>query len=51
MDPYLDSIRQDPRFALMAAELQHNLDQMRESLMQAEKAEDLESLRARVRKT
>ncbi len=50
MDPYLDSIRKDPRFGLMADELQHYLEQMRESLMQAEKAEDLESLRARVRK-
>ncbi len=48
IDPYLDSIRQDPRFVLMTDELARYIDVMRQSLIQAEQANDFESLRARV---
>jgi len=46
MDPFLDSIRQDPRFVLMTDELERYTVEMRQSLIRAEQAEDLESLRA-----
>ncbi len=48
IDPYLDSIRRDPRFVSMTEELERYIDVMRQSLIQAEQASDFESLRARV---
>jgi tetratricopeptide (TPR) repeat protein len=48
IDPYLDSIRQDPRFVLMTDELEGYMDVMRQSLNRAMQTEDFESLRARV---
>jgi hypothetical protein len=48
IDPYLDSIRQDPRFLLMTDELERYIDVMRQSLIRAGQTGDFESLRARV---
>ncbi len=48
VDPYLDSIRQDPRFLMMTSELERYIDEMRQSLNRAEQTGDFESLRARV---
>jgi len=50
-DPYLDSIRDDPRFASMLDELDGYLAVMRDRLLQAEASDDLDSLRAMVTRT
>jgi tetratricopeptide (TPR) repeat protein len=47
LDPYLDSIRGEPRFQAMVAELDAEVGIMRERLFQAEATGDFESLRAR----
>jgi TolB-like protein/Tfp pilus assembly protein PilF len=46
-DPYLDGIRQEPRFVAMVAELDGYLDDMRNRLFEAQAAGDFDSLRAR----
>jgi TolB-like protein len=48
IDPYLDSIRNDPRFRLMSDELDLYLDEMRQNLVEAEKSQNFDTLRARV---
>ena len=50
-DPYLDSIRNDPRFASMLDELEAYLAVMRERLHEAEASGNLESLRAMASRT
>ena len=51
IDPYLDSIRDDPRFTGMVEELDGHLAVMRDRLFAAEAAGNLEDLRARTEKT
>lgn len=46
LDPYLDSIRGDPRFVAMLDELQGYLEALRDRLFAAEAAGDLDQLRA-----
>lgn len=48
MDPFLQSIRQDPRFTVMTDELDQYIETMRQNLIAAEKAGDLDSLRSKV---
>lgn len=50
-DPYLDSLRDDPRFSSMIDELDGYLAIMRDRLLQAEAAGDLDSLRAMATRT
>jgi tetratricopeptide (TPR) repeat protein len=50
-DPYLDAIRDDPRFARMISELDDDLAVMRERLLQAEASDDFDSLRAMATRT
>jgi tetratricopeptide (TPR) repeat protein len=47
VDPYLDSVRDDPRFAAMLDELDGHLDVLRSRLLQAEAAGELGALRRR----
>ena len=47
IDPFLDTIREDPRFVAMLAELDGYLKAARDSLLEAQAAGDLDSLRAR----
>ena len=47
LDPYLDSIRDEPRFQAMVAELDAEIGIMRDRLFEAEATGDFESLRAR----
>jgi TolB-like protein/Tfp pilus assembly protein PilF len=47
LDPYLDSIREEPRFQAMVAELDAQVDVMRNRLFEAEAAGDFEALRTR----
>lgn len=47
IDPYLDSIRDEPRFIQMLDELDGYLATMRESIYRAEEAANLDALRAR----
>ncbi|MCI0516820.1 MAG: tetratricopeptide repeat protein [Woeseiaceae bacterium] len=48
MDPFLESIHQDPRFVLMNDELDQYLEAMRQSLIAAEETGDWDGLRAKV---
>jgi tetratricopeptide (TPR) repeat protein len=48
VDPYIDSIRSDPRFLQMQAELDSYIEVMRQSLLDAENSGSLDELRARV---
>ena len=48
IDPFLDNIREDPRFVAMLAELDGYLKVARDSLLEAQAAGNLDSLRARV---
>jgi TolB-like protein/Tfp pilus assembly protein PilF len=47
LDPYLDSIRDEPRFQAMVVELDGHVDVMRDRLFEAEATGNLESLRVR----
>jgi TolB-like protein/tetratricopeptide (TPR) repeat protein len=47
-DPYIDSIRSDPRFLQMQAELDSYIEAMHQSLLDAEYSGSLDELRARV---
>jgi tetratricopeptide (TPR) repeat protein len=47
IDPYLDSIRDDPRFVEMSGELEDRLAVMRDRLYAAQAAGDLDQLRTR----
>ncbi len=47
VDPYLDSIRDEPRFRAMVAELDAHVEVMRDRLFEAEATGDFESLRMR----
>lgn len=47
LDPYLDSIRGEPRFQAMVAELDAQVDVMRNRLFEAQAAGDFEALRGR----
>ncbi|HEX2140221.1 MAG TPA: tetratricopeptide repeat protein [Woeseiaceae bacterium] len=47
LDPYLDQIRDEPRFQQMVAELDRDVAIMRNRLLEAEATGDFESLRAR----
>jgi TolB-like protein/Tfp pilus assembly protein PilF len=47
LDPYLDGIRDEPRFRAMVAELDAEIGIMRDRLFQAEATGEFESLRAR----
>jgi hypothetical protein len=47
VDPYLDSVRDDPRFAAMLDELDGHLEVLRSRLLQAEAAGELGGLRRR----
>jgi TolB-like protein/Tfp pilus assembly protein PilF len=51
MDPYLENIRNDPRFVAMTDELDRYLDEMRESLKLAMQSNSLETLRAKIETT
>ena len=51
IDPYLDTIRDDPRFTGMLDELDGYLATMRDRLFAAEAAGNLESLRERTETT
>ena len=51
MDPYLESVRGDSRFQRMSDELDGYLRVMRDRLIQAEEASNLDSLRAKVEST
>ncbi|MGH8196058.1 MAG: tetratricopeptide repeat protein [Woeseiaceae bacterium] len=46
IDPYLDNVRDDPRFAEMVQELDNDLEVMRSRLLQAEAAGNLDTLRS-----
>lgn len=48
MDPFLEGIRQDPRFVLMSDELDQYLEVMRQNLIAVEETGDWEGLRAKV---
>lgn len=49
IDPYLESIREEPRFVAMVAELDGYIDEMRSRLHEAQESGDFEPLRARAR--
>jgi hypothetical protein len=51
IDPYLDSIRDEPRFAEMLDELEGYLAVMRERIYRAEEAGNLDELRTRTETT
>lgn len=51
VDPYLDTIRDDPRFASMVDELDGYLAIMRDRLLEAESAGELDRLRAMASRT
>lgn len=47
VDPYLDNVRDDPRFDEMVQELDNDLEVMRSRLLQAEAAANLDTLRSK----
>src|SRR5690606_39203609 len=51
IDPYLDNIRDDPRFVEMVAELEGHLSVMRDRLYAAQLSDGLDDLRARAEAT
>lgn len=51
LDPFIDSIRNDPRYKQMLIELDGYVEVMRQSLLEAERTGSLDELRTRVERT